>query len=160
MRKFKTYQSDGYGSLIHKAFGNDNSKKINDRIGTLLKAIYTMPNNPFAADVHETYMAFLRGEKDIFNVSTGELFDRREFCKNGKPIELSERAISRYLNEWMNRIAVDKIRMDEHDFRRTHEPHHNRHRPLYAYSKISMDDRDLPRKIKGGGDVRLTMRTI
>lgn len=40
------------------------------------------------------------------------------------------------------------------DFNNRYRPHHKRKAPVWAFSKISLDDRDLPRKMADGNRVK------
>lgn len=151
MRKYKTYIQEGYSSLIHKGYGNDNSRVMSEALERLAMSIYCLPTKPFGAEAYSIYKEFMEGRYEIFDKSTGELYDRSTFYKNGKPVIVSERTFTRYLNMPQNRIAVDSLRNDVDYNKRVHEPHMHRRRGIFSYSKVSMDDRDLPRKMQGGG---------
>lgn len=153
-RKYDKYTKEGYAGLIHGGIGNDNTRKVSVHIERLLLSLYTMPNKPFAATVYDLYNLFINGKIQVFDKSTGELFDPAVFTKNGQPIELSEAAIWNYLNNPLNRIVVDEMRNDASYNLRVHRPFHRRKSPVYSFSKISMDDRDLTRKLHGGGRVK------
>jgi hypothetical protein len=153
-RVLDRYISEGYSSIISGKYGNDNSRKVNTQIENMILSIYTMDNKHFASSVHEIYNLFLTGKVDIVNRNTGEVFDRADFTKNGQPLEISDTTVWNYLNKPSNRIIVDKYRLDAHEFNNVHRPHARRHAPNYSFSKVSMDDRDLPRKLIGGGRVK------
>jgi len=85
---------------------------------------------------------------------TGELFNPQDFIKNEAPIEISESTVWNYLNMPHNRIIVDSKRSGSFNFNNEHRPHHHRNAPKFAFSKISMDDRDLPRKLMDGKRVK------
>lgn len=153
-RKFKKFIADGYLSLIHAAYGNDHSRKVSVMIEDLILSLYTMPNKPFGADTHSMYNLFVNGKIEVFDKRTGELFDRSAFSHNGKPIELSEKTVWGIINDNYNRAVADSIRNDDMYNKRVNRPHHHRKPPIFALSKISMDDRDLPRKMHGGDRVK------
>lgn len=148
--KFERYAKEGYASLIHNGFANDNKRKVSVPIDRLLQAMYSMPQKPFAATVYDMYNMFVNGKIEVFDKETGELFDRKNFMHKGQPVELSESTVRRYLNNPFSRAIVDKRRNDSDYFYRTHRPHHHRRAGKYSLSKISADDRDLPRKYKDG----------
>lgn len=152
--KYRKYKKDGYIALIHKGFCNDNSRKVTVDIERLILSLYIAQNKPYVGDVANDYLRFLAGDIDIFDYQTGEIFDRKNFFENGQPITLSEATVWNYINEPGNRAIVDKFRMDSLTFINTHSPHHHRHAPNYSFSKISMDDRDLPRKMPNGNRVK------
>ncbi|PKQ69358.1 hypothetical protein BZG01_00020 [Labilibaculum manganireducens] len=149
--RLKAYKKDGYMSLVHKNYCNDNSRKVSADLEHLILSLYTLPNKPFSSSVHDMYLQFLGGAIDVADSVTGELFDREAFIdKNGMPILVSDSTIWNYINNPKNRAIVDNVRNDGHYYNDMHRPHHHRHAPAYSLSKISMDDRDLPRKMKDG----------
>lgn len=153
-RKFKKFEAEGYPGLIHSAYGNDHALKVSVMIERLILSLYTMPNKPFGADVFQMYNLFVGGNIEVYDKSSGELFDRGQFVKNGNPIELSEKTIWGVINNNYNRTVVDSVRNDDLYNKRVHRPHHHRKPPVFALSKISMDDRDLPRKTHNGQRVK------
>lgn len=152
--KYDKYIKAGYESLISAKFANDNARKVTVKIEKLLTALYSMPNKPFCNTVGDLYDMFIKGELHVFDRESGELFDPADFCRNGRPVELSDSTIKNYLNQALNRAVEDKRRNDGLYYNNTHRPHHHRKAPQYSFSKISMDDRDLPRLLVGGGRVK------
>lgn len=153
-RAFDRYSDGGYKALVHGGEGNSNSRVVNERIENLVLSIYTMKNKPFAKTVHQIYLQFLGGAMDIIDTSTGEIFNPKEFEKNGSPITISEQTVWNIINDPKNRSLVDRYRSSAHEFNNTHRPHHHRHAPIFSLSKISLDDRDLPRKTLDGKRVK------
>jgi hypothetical protein len=153
-RIIRDYKLDKYESLISGRLCNDNRRKVTAQVESMLLSLYAMPNKPFATSVSELYQSFLDGKIDVVDRQTGEFFNRSDFFRNGEPIEISEQTVWNYINNPLNRAIVDKSRMDALDYNNTHRPHARRHAPKYSFSKVSMDDRDLPRKIIGGGRVK------
>jgi hypothetical protein len=101
------------------------------------------------------YNQFVCGELDVYDPETGELFDPEEFTnKNGEPLALSETTVANYLNNPKNRALRSKLHDSAWDFNNKYRPHHNRKSPIWAFSKISLDDRDLPRKMTDGTRVK------
>lgn len=149
-RKFTKYLNEGYSALISGKYCNDNSRKVSDDLQRLIMSLYAMPNKPFANQVHVLYHLFINGKVTVHDPKTGEIFEPKDFIKNDKPIEVSETTVWNYLNAPANRLTVDKVRMGAHRYNNTHRPHHHRKAPQFAFSKISMDDRDLPRKCVNG----------
>jgi len=153
--KYKQYKTDGYDSLIHKGFGNDNRRLVNEQIEALFMAIAAMPNKPFSSTVYDEYIKFMTGQIDIVDLNTGELFNRENFYdENNNPILVSESTVWNYLSNPKNKAAVSKVRSSSLEYNSTHRPHHLRHAPYYSMSKVSLDDRDLPRKLKDGTRVK------
>jgi len=152
--KYRKYKKDGYMSLIHKGFCNDNSRIVTVDIERLILSLYIQSNNPYVTEVANDYWRFLAGDIDIYDYQTGEIYDRTQFYENGQPITLSDATIRNYVNQPANRAVVDKFRMDSLTYQSIHEPHANRHHAKYSLSKISLDDRDLPRKMPNGNRVK------
>jgi hypothetical protein len=145
--RFEKYQKSSYRGLMKGNWGNDNPRKVSLQIENLLLSLYTMPNKPYATSVHELYQKFVNGEITVYDQSTGEILNRENYMRDGKPIEISESTVWNYINLALNRATVDKKRTGSLEFTSTHRPHHHRHSPNFSFSKISLDDRDLPRKM-------------
>jgi hypothetical protein len=152
--KLKNYLKNGYDELIHKGYCNTNSRKVNDTLEDLLLSLYAMPNKPYSKSVYDMYWSFISGDIDVVDYKTGELYNRSDFYKNGQPVMISESTVWNYINNPKNRILVDKVRTGGLEFQTTHRPHHHRKSPEFSLSKISLDDRDLPRKMHNGNRVK------
>ncbi|MCD8081897.1 MAG: hypothetical protein LUF04_16325, partial [Bacteroides sp.] len=132
-------------------FQNQNSRKVDYRIERLILSIDAQPERPFNTSVADDYNSFVCGELDVYDPETGELFNPDEFVdKDGEPLVLSDTTIANYLNNPKNRVLRAKFHSTAYDFNNAYRPHHNRHAPDFAFSKISLDDRDLPRKMHDG----------
>ena len=153
--KFKAYQKGGYSTLVSGKFGNSNSLKVSDNIERLILSIYTMPNKPYSSDTWDLYLQFLGGSIEVADMQTGELFCREDFVnERGEPVKLSRSTVWNIVNDPKNRVVVDKCRMGTMEYNVTRRPHHIRRSPDFSFSKISLDDRDLPRKMKDGTRVK------
>lgn len=153
-RIYKEYVENGYSALISGKFCNDNSRKVTADIENLIMSIYTMDNKPFAKSVLDIYNDFISGTIEIVDKNTGEFFNIKNFMKNGTPTEISESTVWNYLNNPKNRAVVDRKRSGQFQYNNMHRPHHHRKDPYYSFSKISMDDLDLPRKLADGKRVK------
>ena len=143
--RLKRYINEGYTSLIHRGYGNNNSRKVNEALERLILSIYIMNNKPYPVMVRDIYLEFLSGKIDIVDRASGELFAREDFFnEKGQPVTISEATIWNYVNNPKNRAIVDSKRNDFHYYNNIHRPHHHRRRPEYSLSKLSLDDRDLP----------------
>lgn len=148
-KKVNEYQRDGYQCLISRKFGNQASRKVDYRTMRLIWSIAVQPNQPFNTSVWEMYNSFVCGELDVYDPETGELFDPGEWTdKNGDPKSLSESTITNYLNRPDARLFIAKQQNSYTTFMHEQMPHVHRHAPEFSFSKISFDDRDLPRKLK------------
>ena len=150
--KLKDYKDTSYTCLIHRGYSNNNSRKVNDAIEGLLMSIYSMQNLPFMDWVHDYYLRFLSGELDIVDGDTGELYDRADFYDEKKQsyINISKATVYNVLNNPMNAVIIDRMRSSriDHDTKAT--PFNRRKSPEFSLSKISADDRTLPRKTLDG----------
>ena len=153
--RYRRYKKEGYTSLIHKNFCNDHSRKVNEQIESLIIALACMDNKPYFkgnhGSVHDMYLQFLGGAIQPVDVHTGEIYNADDFKNNdGTPIVISDSTVWNYLSTPKNRVIISQFRNDKKYNEDTFTPHHHRHAPLYSFSKISMDDRDLPRKAMDG----------
>ena len=143
-RKCAEYQRTGYASLLSGKFGNQSSRKIDGRIARLLLSLACQPEKPYARTVWEQYCQWRSGRLDVYDAATGELF-----ALLGHPApELSERSVSDYLSRADVRALVAKAHLSPTAFMHEVMPHMHRHAPQWSLSKVSLDDRDLPRKLK------------
>lgn len=150
--EFRTY---GYSCLISKKFKNQNTRKVSYPIERLILSLDSLPTRPYNTTVAEMYNMFLSGEIEVFDPETGEVFDPSQFVdKKGNPVVLSDATIANYLNNPKNKALRSKLHDSQWDFNNEYRPHHLRHSPYFAFSKISMDDRDLPRKMHNGQKVK------
>lgn len=148
-KKVNEFKAEGYESLISKKFNNQNTRKVNHLIGKILLGLATLPNKPWNCDVREMYNLFVQGKLDVFDPETGELYDPSHFTdKKGNPIVLSQATINNFLNQPKNQILIDHKLMTWSTFMHEQRPHVHRHAGDFSFSKISFDDRDLPRKLK------------
>ncbi|WP_395075334.1 hypothetical protein [Flavobacterium sp.] len=141
--KVNLYAKEGYSALISDKFGMRNALKVTSKIESLIISLYCLPNKPYVENVHEKYIEFLQGDIEIVNIKTGEMFDRKNFFKNKKPIELSVGTVWNYINAPHNALIIAKARNGAYDFNHKVRPHAHRTPPVYAMSKISLDDRDI-----------------
>lgn len=150
-KKVNEYKEYGYGCLISGKFGNQNKRKVDYKTERVVLSIAVLPNQPYGSDVHEMYISFVCGELDVWDLETGEIFSPDDFTdKNGDPKELSESTIRNILNKPSNRLLIEKARRGWADFYHEQMPHMHRHGGNFSLSQITMDDVDLPRRMKGG----------
>jgi hypothetical protein len=154
-RAFKEYIKDGYTTFIHKNLGNDATRKVSFRTEKLLLALWVLHNKPFVSEVHAVYMDFIYGEKEFFDKHTGEVFNPEEFRyvpKGGgdpRPLEISVGTVWNYLKNHINDAAMAAKRDGNYVSVVEKRPYQFRKSPEWSLSKISMDDADLSRKMKG-----------
>ena len=148
-KKVNDYKANGYACLISGKFGNQCARKVDHKTERLILGIAVLPNKPWGTNVLELYNSFVTGELDVYDPESGELFNPDDFAdKNGEPMVLSEATIINYLNKPKNKIIIDKATMSYTTFMHETMPHMHRHHGEFSLSKVSFDDRDLPRKLK------------
>ncbi|MDA6068029.1 hypothetical protein NJT12_00230 [Flavobacterium sp. AC] len=141
--KANKYAKEGYAGIISDKFGTQNALKVTSKIENLILSLYCLPNKPYVETVHEMYEEFLNGEIDVFDIKTGELFNKNDFFKRGKPVELTVATVWNYITAPHNDVIVKKARNGAYDFNHKIRPHVTRTPPVYSMSKISLDDRDI-----------------
>ena len=152
--KIKEYQDKGYECLIKKYDGNQNRRKVHEGIESLLISIYCMSNLPFGEWVYEDYNAFVEGKKDIVAQDTGEVLNPQDYYDaTGYPVHLERSTVRHYF--YKNKALVESMRKNRIDFITQNSPYNQRSRPDYSLSKISMDDRTLPRRTAEGDMVNV-----
>ncbi len=148
-KKVNDYKANGYACLISGKFGNQCARKVDHKTERLILGIAVLPNKPWNTNVLELYNSFVTGELDVYDPETGEMFNPDDFTdKNGEPMVLSEATITNYLNKPKNKILIDKALLSYTAFSHEVAPHMHRHHGEFSLSKVSFDDRDLPRKLK------------
>lgn len=148
-KKVNDYKANGYACLISGKFGNQSARKVDHKTERLILGIAVLPNKPWNTNVLELYNSFVTGELDVYDPETGELFDPEQFTdKNGEPMVLSEATINNYLNKPKNRVLIEHRLSSYTTFMHEQMPHMHRHHGEFSLSKVSFDDRDLPRKLK------------
>lgn len=148
-KKVAEYKREGYICLVSGKFGNQSARKVDHKTERLILGIAVLPNKPFNTSVAEMYNQFVCGELDVYDPESGEMFNPDDFTtKDGEPMALSETTINNYLNSPKNRVLIDHAQMSWTTYMHEVMPHVHRHAPEFSFSKISFDDRDLPRKLK------------
>lgn len=148
-KKVNEYKQYGYECLISGKFGNQIARKVDHKTERLICSIAVLPNKPFNSNVHEMYMSFVCGELDVYDLSTGEIYNPDDFTdKNGDPKELSESTIRNVLNKPSNKLLIEHALSSYTTFMHEQMPHVHRHNGEFSLSQITMDDVDLTRKLK------------
>jgi hypothetical protein len=159
--KYKNYRDHGYLHLIHKGNKNNNAAKVNAAVENLIISLFCQANLPFGAWVHDDYLKFISGSLQIVDASAGSgvMYDREDFFDHdrGTYINISRSTVWNIINNPANAIIIDRMRNNRIDHITQHTPHNHRKPPQYSLSKISMDDRDLPRKTIDGKRVHVYM---
>lgn len=146
----RKYKEGSYAALVSKKYNNQSARKVSFNLERLIIAIAVQDNSPFNTMIMEQINAFFAGEIDVVDTTTGELFNPEDFYKNGKPITISRATVWNYINNPKNRVIIENVRQDWTNFNHSVRPYMHRESPNFSFSKISLDDRDLPRKTHGG----------
>lgn len=154
-KRVNDFKVNGYESLISRKFMNQNRRKVTYDIERLLLSIDAQPEQPFNTTVWEQYNMFVQGDLDLYDPETGEVLNPSDFTdKDGNPLVLSPATVACYLNNPKNKALRGKLHMSQWDFNNAYRPYHLRSIGEYALSKVSLDDRDLPRPMKDGNRVK------
>ena len=146
----RKYKEGSYAALVSKKYNNQSARKVSVNLERLIIAIAVQDNSPFNTMIMEQINAFFAGEIDVVDTTTGELFNPEDFYKNGEPITISRATVWNYINNPKNRVIIENMRQDWTNFNHSVRPYMHRESPNFSFSKISLDDRDLPRKTHGG----------
>ena len=151
----KEFKEKGYETLISKKFRNQNTRKVSYKTERLILSLDSLPERPYNTTVAEMYNMFVRGELVVADPETGEMFSPEDYVdKKGNPLVLSEATIANYLNTPKNKALRAKLHDTQWDFNNEYRPYHLRAHAVWALSKVSLDDRDLPRPMPNGNRVK------
>lgn len=154
-KRVNDFKANGYESLISRKFMNQNRRKVTYDIERLLLSIDAQPEQPFNTTVWEQYNLFVQGELELYDPEPGEVLNPADFTdKDGNPLVLSPATVANYLNNPKNKALRGKLHMSQWDFNNAYRPYHLRSIGEYSLSKVSLDDRDLPRPMKDGNRVK------
>ncbi|KAA6342181.1 hypothetical protein EZS27_010035 [termite gut metagenome] len=101
-RAFKEYLKEGYSSILHKKIGNDSARKVSDRMEKLFLALWRTNDKPFINRVHELYLEFIAGNREIYDTTTGEIFRPEDFRYKGRAPEITVPTVWNYLKDVVN----------------------------------------------------------
>lgn len=148
-KKVNDYKTNGYACLISGKFGNQSARKVDYKTERLILGIAVLPNKPWNTNVLELYNSFVTGELDVYDPESGALFNPDDFTdRKGEPMVLSEATITNYLNKPKNQALIARATKSYTAYMHEDMPYMHRHHGEYSLSKVSFDDRDLPRKLK------------
>lgn len=154
-KRVNEFLASGYESLISKKFRNQNRRKVTFGIADLIRGLGAMAEHPYDTVVAEMYNQFVTGELDVYDPETGELFNPEDFTdKEGNPIVLSKGTIANYLKQPKTKALLAKVHQTQWDFNNSQRPYHLRSHGEFSLSKISLDDRDLPRPMHDNNKVK------
>ena len=154
-KRVNDFKANDYESLISRKFMNQNRRKVTYDIERLLLSIDAQPEQPFNTTVWEQYNMFVQGDLELYDPETGEVLNPADFTdKDGNPLVLSPATVANYLNNPKNKALRAKLHMSQWDFNNAYRPYHLRSIGEFSLSKVSLDDRDLPRPMKDGNRVK------
>lgn len=149
-KKLADYRKYGYQVLLSGKYGNQTARRMTMKEERVILGIACLENQPYNTTVREMYIMFLTGELDVWDIDTGELYDPDDFAKKGEdPWIPSDATIANYLNKPKNKLLIKSRHLSRTTFMHEEMPHMHRHSGRYALSQITMDDVDLPRRMKG-----------
>lgn len=146
----RKYKEGSYAALVSKKYNNQSARKVSVNLEKLILSIAVQDNSPYNSMIMEQFNAFFAEEIEVADTVTGEIYNPKDFYKNGKPITISRATVWNYINNPKNRVIIENMRQDWTNFNHSMRPYMHRQRPDFSFSKISLDDRDLPRKTHGG----------
>lgn len=141
--RLNEFQKFKYESLIDGRNNNKNAQVVTPEMIELWQNIFAGQRNrkPTYIEVALRYESFLKGDLEIINNTTGELFDREDKAYRNA----SESTIYSYQSAWAQRSISHALRSgDRQKFKAAYEPWHKLAQPNYAGSMISIDDRQPP----------------
>lgn len=153
-KRVNDFKSNGYESLISRKFMNQNRRKVTYKIEDLVRGLAAQAEHPYDTVVAEMYNQFVTGNCEAYDPETGEIFNPEDFTdKGGNPVVLSKATIANILKQPKTIALLAKVHQTQWNFNNSQRPYHLRSLPQYAFSKISADDRDLPRPMRDGNYV-------
>jgi hypothetical protein len=154
-QKLKDWRDIGRDSLLDGRRNNDNAQKVTPEMEQLWNDMYSgQRHKPYYSEVAGDYQDFLDGKMEVLNTTTGELYEPSDDVF--RPVD--ERSVVKYLKKWKSRAASHSKRSGNRQrFMGDYIPHGKMHRPNFAGSIISIDDRQPPFKYAAGRGNRLWM---
>lgn len=145
-KDLREYKKQGYAYLISGKKGNNNARKVTDEVEKLLNDMFAgQDHKPTYDDIDRQYNGFKLGYIKVINESTGEEYNPKEYPN------LSRTTVQNYLSKWRNEIGNEAVRSgDRQKYMGKFKPYHSLHRPTYAGSIMSIDDRQPPFEYEPG----------
>lgn len=138
----KDFKTNGHIAIIKdpNGTGKQNARIVTDKYEMLFNGLFkNQLHKPTPTEVARNFEAFLNGYAEVYNESTGELYNPKDFKK------LSQATIINYINKWENKLPTYKTRSgDRQEYMGKFKPHHQMDLPTLAGSIISIDDRQPP----------------
>ncbi|KAB2918720.1 MAG: hypothetical protein F9K23_00870 [Bacteroidetes bacterium] len=137
--KLNDYLKNGYDTLIPGYHKNSNAQLATPLMIELWTNIYAgqKGKKPNYTEVWATYNRFLQGQLDIINNATKTPYDYNH--PDFKVV--SDKTVYRYQTMWEVNIGATSKREGNDQVFKKMVPHHQRYRPMFAGTLISVDDR-------------------
>lgn len=148
--KLKEFRESGPQVVIKGYFGNQNRLKVDADTERLLMSLFVRDEKPYYTVLHSMYNEFRRGHLSVADLESGEMIDHHPWTDK----EIGITTIWNWINDPDNRSAADKLRTSGLEFNSRQRSHMHRHSPVYALSKITVDDIDIPFKLADGTRVK------
>lgn len=142
----REFNARGYESLVHANEGNDNTRRVSERLENLILALWRSTDKPFVKMVHQKLMGFVNGKVSFCDKETGELYRPEEFSYKGRPMDISEATVWYYVKKYFNNLSTYADRNGNFDYYTNKRPKHERRNGEFSFSKVSADDSVLSRK--------------
>lgn len=114
--KYLDYVSNGYYSLVHKNYKNQNSRKVNSSIVDLILSIKKQFSTKNPEKINSLYESFFSNEIEVKHYDTNELINKNDLIRY---VELSTSTIENYLKSnpkvLISKISFDKMESDLHN---------------------------------------------
>lgn len=145
---YKAFKDEGHVAVIkdRKAVRQQNARKLTGNTKELLNNLFgSLSKKPTPTEVANDYQAFLKGQLDVVNNVTGEVYNPQDFSL------IKEGTIRKYLATWQSTIGTHTKRNgDRQKLMQKFDPYHSFEMPSMAGSMISVDDRQPPFEYEKG----------
>jgi len=149
--KLRKYDREGAACVIKAHnYGNSHRLKVDAETEWILNSLYGRHDKPYYTILHGLYEDFRKGRMQLTDTETGEIISFEPFA--GKSLGIT--TVYNWVNHTGNRTTVDKVRTEGLEYGNVHRPHIHRHSPQWSFSKITIDDIDIPFKMKDGTRVK------
>ncbi|NCQ12009.1 MAG: hypothetical protein GW809_07705 [Bacteroidetes bacterium] len=149
-QKVTLFKEKGTESITWEVAGNQNRRKVK---GTTEKVLSYLAFNEFnripqAAQLERVYNKFIRKGRQLVNEITGEVYSASDCA------EVSHDAIYDFIKKNADvRLALEYYYLEAKTFQDRNLPFVHRNQPTFSLSKLTMDDKSIRFKAKGGMNV-------
>lgn len=149
-QKITDFKEKELEAITYDLIGNQNRRKVK---GITEKVLLYLAFNefnriPIAAQLERVYNKFIREDRELINKSTGEAYLAKD-CVN-----VSHDAIYDLIKKNGDvRFALEYYYLEAKTFQNRNLPYVHRNQPTFSLSKLTMDDKSIRFKAKGGMNV-------